>query len=214
MLRAISHAPSSAAEPFGTIVLDSGDRHLRRKKLTTSQGDEIMVDLAEAVLLSDGDVLVLDDGRTIEIIASREKLHEVRAGEVPLRHLAWHLGNRHLAAQIDEDRILIRRDHVIRDMLLRLGASVTDVIERFQPVHGAYHQHAGEAHDHAHSSAHSHSEHDHGYARAYDHGHAHPQSHAHAHAHDGEHDRHDRGKGKPDRYGRLPGDPHYGHNHG
>ncbi len=72
----------------------------------------------------------------------REKLYEVRAGEAaPLRHLAWHLGNRHLAAQIDEDRILIRRDHVIRAMLEGLGATVTEVIERFQPVHGAYHAH-------------------------------------------------------------------------
>ncbi len=32
-----------------------------------------MVDLPEAVLLADGDVLVLDDGRTIEIIAAQGK---------------------------------------------------------------------------------------------------------------------------------------------
>ena len=200
-MRAIAHTHASEDEPFGTLTLDSADRHLRRKLITTNQGDKVMVDLPEAVLLADGDRLVLEDGRTIEIIAAKEKLYDVRAGEtVPLRHLAWHLGNRHLAAQIDEDRILIRRDHVIRDMLTGLGAKVEETIELFQPVHGAYH------HAHGHDESHDHHGHDHGHGH-HDHGH-----HHHAHDRDPGHDHHD--KGKPDKYGRLPGDPHYGHNHG
>ena len=183
-LKAISHRHEPIGEPFGTVTFDSADRHLRRKLITTNQGEKVMVDLAEAVLLADGDVLVLEDGREIEIIAAKEKLYEVRAGAAaPLRHLAWHLGNRHQAAQIDDDRILIRRDHVIRDMLGGLGASVTETIERFQPVHGAYHSHAPDAHGHAH-------------------GHDHSQAHGGG-----------QGSDQPDAFGRLPGDPHYGHNH-
>jgi urease accessory protein len=158
MLRAISHAHHTAAEPFDTVVLDSYDRHLRRKVITTDRGDKVMVDLPEAVLFSDGDVLVLEDGRTIAIVAAREKLYEIRpSANVPISHLAWHLGNRHLAAQIEAERILIRRDHVIRDMLLGLGATVAEVIECFQPVHGAYHHHD---HDHARGHSHGHG-HDH-----------------------------------------------------
>lgn len=177
MLRAVSHSHAGSEAPFGTVVLDHADRHLRRKLITTNQGEKVMVDLPEPVLFADGDVLVLEDGRTIEIIAAREKLYEVRPGAgVPLRHLAWHLGNRHLAAQIDEDRILIQRDHVIRAMLEGLGARVSEVIEHFQPVHGAYHNHS---HDHSHGHHH--------------HGH---------------------GEDRRDKYGRLPGDPHYGHDHG
>lgn len=169
MLRAISHAHHTAAEPFGTVVLDSHDRHLRRKVITTDRGDKVMVDLPEAVLLSDGDVLVLEDGRAIAIIAAREKLYEIRpSANVPLSHLAWHLGNRHLAAQIEAGRILIRRDHVIRDMLLGLGAIVTEVIERFQPVHGAYHHH----------------DHDHAHVHGHDHKHGHNHEHDHHHDHD------------------------------
>src|SRR6185312_12355445 len=141
-------------EPFGTLKLDSSDRHLRRKLVTTDQGAKIIVDLPEPVLLADGDVLVLEDGRTIGIVAALEELYEVRPGTVPLRHLAWHIGNRHLTAQIDENRILIRRDHVIRAMLEGLGATVTEVVEHFQPVHGAYH-----GHDHGHSP-HGHHNHD------------------------------------------------------
>jgi len=235
MLRAVSHAHATQAEPFGTITLDSSDRHLRRKLMTTNQGDKVMVDLPEAVLFADGDALVLEDGRTIEIIAAREKLYEVRPGaDVPIRHLAWHLGNRHLAAQIEDDRILIQRDHVIRAMLEGLGARVSDVIERFQPVHGAYHHSHAHEHGHEHSDDHDHSHdhghgdrdaygrqpgdphygHNHGHDHHHDHGDAHSHAHEHGHGREAHGHKHEAGHGKPDKYGRLPGDPHYGHNHG
>jgi urease accessory protein len=65
----------------------------------------------------------------------------------------WHLGNRHLKVQIEReweglgDRILILRDHVIRDMLIGLGATVTEISEPFHPQDGAYaHSHGGEDH--------------------------------------------------------------------
>ncbi len=153
MLRAVSHSHGGGEEPAGTIRLDHAARHLRRKRVTTDQGEEVMVDLPEAVLFADGDRLVLEDGRSIAIVAAEEELYEVLPGTCLLRHLAWHLGNRHLPAQIDEDRILIQRDHVIRAMLEGLGASVREIVARFQPVHGAYHGH-GHAHGHDHHHHH------------------------------------------------------------
>jgi len=172
MLRATSHRHEDNTEPSGTVVLDHAERHLRRKAITTSQGDKVMVDLPEPVLFADGDRLVLEDGRTIEIIAAKEKLYAVTpTSACPIRHLAWHLGNRHLAAQIDEDRILILRDHVIRGMLEGLGAQVSEVIERFQPVHGAYHQHGGQ------DAGHHHHDHHH----PHDPGHHHQSHHGHRH---------------------------------
>ena len=56
-------------------------------------------------------------------------------------HLAWHIGNRHLAAQLEWDRILILSDRVIALMLEKLGATVLIVREQFSPEHGAYHGH-------------------------------------------------------------------------
>lgn len=157
MLRAISHSHGGRSEPAGTIRLDHAARHLRRKLVTTDQGEEVMVDLPEPVLFADGDRLVLEDGRAVVIVAAEEELYEVLPGPAcPLGHLAWHLGNRHLPAQIDETRILIQRDHVIRAMLEGLGASVREVVARFQPVHGAYHAHG---HDHGHGHAHGHHHH-------------------------------------------------------
>jgi urease accessory protein len=62
-------------------------------------------------------------------------------GRAALARLAWHLGNRHLPAQIEAERILIRDDHVIVDMLRGLGAEVRKVRCPFDPEGGAYGQH-------------------------------------------------------------------------
>lgn len=125
--------------PWDTIVMDAGERHLRRKLIKLQHGNEVLVDLPQATRFANGDCLRLEDGRLVQIIASDEELLEVTAGDaVQLGRLAWHIGNRHLEAQIEETRILIRRDHVIAKMLQGLGAKLRDVREPFSPEHGAY----------------------------------------------------------------------------
>lgn len=125
--------------PWQVVVMDSAERHLRRKLITLQHGDEVLVDLEKTVKFADRDCLILEDGRLIQIIASDEELIEITArNAVHLTQLAWHIGNRHLEAQIEETRILIRQDHVIAKMLEQLGAKVTPVRETFTPEHGAY----------------------------------------------------------------------------
>ena len=138
--------------PADTITLDETARHRRRVKLVSDGGIEFLLDLPQARLLRHGEGLVLEDGRVIEVRAEPEKLMEVRSRDA--RHLlalAWQIGNRHLAAQIGEDRILIRHDHVIRDMLIGLGATVSDIEAPFDPEGGAYgddhHAHHHHHHD-------------------------------------------------------------------
>ena len=140
----------TGVEAAGTITIAHDDRHLRRKALTLSTDERIFVDLPEPVTLETGDRLLLDDGRQAEIIAAEEELYAVRARDpVHLAELAWHIGNRHLAAAIEPGRILILRDHVIKAMLEGLGAAVDDTVERFEPVRGAY---SGHSHGHDHGS--------------------------------------------------------------
>ena len=129
-------------EPFGIVVLDAEQRHIRRKRITLANGEDVLVDFEKPVHLEQGDRLVLEDGRTAEVVAAAEELMEVTARDQRhLAELAWHIGNRHLAAEIGERRILIRRDKVIRAMLEQLGATIYDVTEAFVPAHGAYHGH-------------------------------------------------------------------------
>lgn len=134
---------------FAAITLDAQDRHLRRKVINLQNGEQLLVDLEKAAKLENGDCLVLDDGRLVKIIAAAEDLIEITARDnEQLINLAWHIGNRHLEAQIELHRILIRPDHVIAHMLEHQGAVVKPVRETFSPEHGAYHAHGDGAHEH------------------------------------------------------------------
>lgn len=163
-MRATGFKRAAAYEgmPYDFVVLAHDERHLRRKLLTLQHGDEVLVDFAGSVALQHGDVLVLEDGRMAEVIAGTQDLYAVRGrDQAHLMELCWHLGNRHLPCQIetgdDVQRLLILRDHVIRDMLLGLGAEVTEVSEPFVPVRGAYH---AAPHAHSHSDGHDHHHHE------------------------------------------------------
>lgn len=151
------HSGHYHGTPFDRIVLAHDERHLRRKVLTLQQGEQVLVDLPEPVLFGHGDVLVLEDGSLAEIIAAEEALYEVLPrNREHLSELAWHLGNRHLPAQLEETRILILKDHVIKAMLEGLGARVSEITAPFHPLRGAYHS----GHDHDHHSHGSHHHHD------------------------------------------------------
>lgn len=153
VVRAIKHVPLSATPGRATmdVVLDAQDRHLRRKLITTTDGLEVLVDLPMPVFIEDGDHLELEGGRYLEVRAAKEELYEIRgASPAHVVTIAWQLGNRHLPAQLEYDRILIKRDPVIRDMLLRLHARVTDVVEEFNPAQGAYAAHGPFGHGYAH----------------------------------------------------------------
>ena len=141
---------SASRTPIDIVVLAHDQRHERRKLLHMRHDDVVMLDLKEPVQLAHGDLLLTETGETIEVIAADEALYEVTPkNRLHLVELAWHLGNRHLPAQIEESRILILRDHVIHDMLIGLGASVREISAPFHPVRGAYH---GSGHGHHHHS--------------------------------------------------------------
>ncbi len=116
--------------------------------MTGEGGLAFLLDLPKAVALRGGDGLLLGDGRIVEVRAAREPLLAITAGDPHhLLRLAWHLGNRHLSAQIEPERILIRPDHVIAEMLRGLGGGVAEVSEPFDPEGGAY---SGHDHDDEH----------------------------------------------------------------
>jgi urease accessory protein len=90
----------------------------------------------------------------VGVEASPEQLVEVTAADAAtLVRLAWHIGNRHVPAQLEPHRILIRDDAVIVNMLRGLGATVTPVMAAFTPETGAYDSSGTIAAQHEHSAA-------------------------------------------------------------
>ena len=50
-------------------------------------------------------------------------------------------GEPHVAADIRDDSIVIKPDHVLKEMLEGLGAVVEEISDPFQPEGGAYSEH-------------------------------------------------------------------------
>lgn len=142
---------ADASRASDRVSLDYEGRFLRRRVLTTDSGANLLVDLAETVSLRGGDAFLAETGEVILVEARPEPLVEVRAVPGGLARLAWHIGNRHTPAQIAADHLLIRRDHVLEEMLVRLGATLSPVLAPFNPEGGAYG--TGRTHGHHHGGA-------------------------------------------------------------
>jgi urease accessory protein len=138
--------------PFDTIVLPHDGRYRRRITMRTEGDFVFLLDLPEPTHLKHGDGLVLEDGRIIGVVAAEEPVMEITADDAHhLARIAWHIGNRHVPAEILADRIRILRDHTIEAMARGLGGQVKHVETRFEPEGGAYdHAASGRSHVHHH----------------------------------------------------------------
>lgn len=231
MLRATSVLRRAAVKPervADTLTLDHEARHRRRIALKAEGGLEFLLDLDRATVLDDGDAVKLEDGRLVLIKAAPERLIEITTDNpVRLMKVAWHIGNRHVPAEIGEGALYIGHDHVLLDMVRGLGASAREITRPFRPERGAYEgEHGHDHHDHHHGHddhAHSHDahghhgaacgcghdhHHDHAHSHSHDHEHSHSHSHSHSHGHDHAHDhRHDHAHSHESH-------SHEGHRHG
>lgn len=128
------------------IVLRFNDRYFRRRTFKIAD-QRVTIDLPEARLFIDGETVDATDGTRLTIRAADEELIEITGQALP--RIAWHIGNRHTPCQVEDTRLLIQRDAVLKDMLIKLGASVREISEPFQPEGGAYGH--GRTHGHSHS---------------------------------------------------------------
>ena len=139
-----------AADAIDRVVLDADERYRRRIVLIGERGTKFLLDLPEATALRDGDGLMCDDHTVVAVAAKPEPLIEIAAADnaertAVMARLAWHLGNRHTELQIVGDKLRIRRDHVLEELLTGLGARLTQIEAPFEPERGAYaHGHEGE----------------------------------------------------------------------
>jgi urease accessory protein len=167
MLRATEIVARGAwtGRPADVVRLDYDKRTRRRVSLTATGGLSFLLDLAKTPVLGAGDGIRLEDGRIVAVEAAPERLLEIACADArALARIAWHLGNRHLATELDDRTIYIREDHVIAEMVLGLGAAVRTVERPFNPEGGAYGH--GAVHGHGH---HDHHNHDHSHRDHHDH---------------------------------------------
>ncbi len=151
-------------EVVDTVILDYARRSSAQKIAVTGvKGGAFEIELHEPARLRTDDLLLLDSGGLVEVVAAPEPLIEVRAADAAaLSRLAWHLGDRHVPVQILPNRIRARRDAAVEDLLKALGAKTALLEAPFEPEGGAYASSHGHAHDdHHHGHDHRGHHHDH-----------------------------------------------------
>ena len=174
------------------VSLDWDLRQKSRFETLDSQGRRLGVFLPRGTVVRGGDVLVAEDGSLIQVQAAPQPVLVVRAcaehgSPFDLLRAAYHLGNRHVALELQPDHLKLEPDHVLADMLRQQHLIVSATDAAFEPEAGAYaaggHAHAhgpadGAAQGHSHDHGH---DHDHATEHQPDHGHDHGHDHKHGH---------------------------------
>ncbi|MFM7704563.1 MAG: urease accessory protein UreE [Rubrivivax sp.] len=170
-----------------SVSLDWDVRQKSRFDATDSTGRALGVFLPRGTQARGGDVLVAEDGSLIRVQAAAQPVMVVRhctqhGTPFDLTRAAYHLGNRHVAIELQPDHLKIEPDHVLGEMLTRMHLIVTNEEAAFEPEGGAYAPGHGHSHSHGHDHAHDH-DHDHDHGHTHDHGHSHAHGHSHQHDH-------------------------------
>ena len=193
------------------VELDWDVRQKSRFEALDSAGRRLAVFLPRGRIVRGGDVLVGEDGSLIRVEALAQPIlvvtppagGDAASASLALAKAAYHLGNRHVPLEVRADRLVLEPDHVLAELLARMGLEVATTSGAFEPEPGAYdatglgrgHLHPANAthgdehgHDHGHEQAHEH-DHEHGHDpapaahRAHDHAPDHSCDHSHGHPH-------------------------------
>lgn len=130
-----------------SITLAYAERIKSRLRVTTDHGSDAGLQLPRGTILNHGDLLRAEDGSVVRILAASEKVSSASTTDpLLLNRACYHLGNRHVVLQIMPGCVRYLHDHVLDDMVRKLGLTVKLINAPFEPEAGAYH--GGDRHDH------------------------------------------------------------------
>ena len=125
---------------FFKLSLNSDERRILRGKRLTDCDQEIILQLPRKGKLNDGDILTTNESNFyVEIIAKKENLIEISSNsKIELIKTAYHLGNRHVEVEIEEEILLTKNDYVIVNMLKNFNVDIVNAQKKFFPEKGAH----------------------------------------------------------------------------
>ena len=134
-----------------TLTLAYELRKKARLKTLSDAGEEVGLMLPRGLILRGGDCLQTDDGEIAKIIAALEEVSVAYANnKLTLAKASYHLGNRHMPLQIEEESLIYQKDHVLDEMVENLGLEINHEMRAFEPESGAYSSHTHASHGHSH----------------------------------------------------------------
>ncbi len=150
MLLIETFAPADAV-PADTLTLSFELRAKCRLRTRLDSGEEVGLFLPRGTILRGGDLLAGKDGRVVAVRSAPERVIEARSADALLiARAAYHLGNRHVAVEVQPGLLRLAADHVLAQMLVGLGLDLRETQAPFEPEAGAYGGHPAH-HTHAHA---------------------------------------------------------------
>lgn len=136
-------------QPNAFLSLPIDSRIKSRLKVELDDGREAGLFLPRGHILRGGEQLKSQCGMVVEVKAAPEKVSTVYCSDLHLlTRVAYHLGNRHVPLQVEFGWVRYQHDHVLDEMVERLGAKVTTEKAPFEPESGAYGGRSGGHHHH------------------------------------------------------------------
>jgi len=135
-----------------TLTLAYDSRQKARLKTISDTGEEVGLMLPRGIILRGGDCIKSEEGSVAKIISALEEVSVAQTdNKLVLAKASYHLGNRHMPLQIEEDSLIYLRDHVLDEMIKNLGLTIHYEKRAFEPESGAYSSHTEVEHKHTHS---------------------------------------------------------------
>ena len=127
----------------GTILyltLCSDQRKFLRGRKFSDCNTELILQLPREGKINDGDIFRTNQENIfIHVIAKKEKLFQISTSKsIDMLKVSYHLGNRHIAMEINDNYVFIKEDYVMRNLLEKLGAEIKLVHKKFFPEDGAF----------------------------------------------------------------------------
>lgn len=186
-MRQLAQRCAHVDQPHAYLRMDFDARQRARSRVIASNGDVVGIHIERGSSLKDGDCLISAAGEVYMVRAAAEPLSLVTCeNQLDVARAAYHLGNRHVRLQIEHHRLSYQSDHVLDDMVQKLGFQVDHGEFPFEPEPGAYHRPSQLAAD-EHTHAHGHHDHTHAHGSHSHHHHSHTHHGSHDHSHDHEH---------------------------
>ena len=126
---------------FLKLTLSSDQRKIFRGKRKSDCNQELQLQLPRGWELKDCDILLTNHKKLfVKIIAQKENLIEITAKtDLELIKVAYHLGNRHVEIEINENILFTKSDYIIEELLKNFDVVFLKVEKKFFPEIGAFH---------------------------------------------------------------------------
>lgn len=140
------HDASTPPEATHELHLGYDERVKSRLAAVCTDGTAVAILLARGTVMRGGALLAADDGSVVRVVAAAQPVVRITAAKpFTLMRAVYHLANRHVAAFLAADHILIEPDPVLERLVESLGAQVEHLLSPFDPEPGAYGGHSHEA---------------------------------------------------------------------